>query len=221
MPCPNNRNGRRLRKAWPWIQLRIKEFKQWAKDVTLEACEGSHEFWQLIQAMCKTCASELRLNFKHLGLVPWAFVQAESIEGAKECVRQVRAQPLENHDSVTRDFLRRVGNDLDARAEGGPLTDALAAAVAEIDDAMLDEGPGEGYHRGTNLEKQRAAASTTEHMKRSVRIKGVIRTCRKFMRTHGAAGREAFRYEWYHFQTVFTDEPQTQVAWEANVAEGI
>lgn len=134
--------------------------------------------------------------FKHLGIVPWAFVSARSREGAIECVRQVKAQPLENHDPVTRDFLSRVGHDLEARADGGDLTRELDNAIGELDMAMLNEAPGEGYHRGTNVEKQRAASSTTVHMTQSVRIKGVIATCRKFMRAHGAKGRAVFRYEW-------------------------
>jgi len=202
--CP--RNGRRLREAWTWIQLRIAEFKTWARTVTVEQCEGSYELWNLIVAMCKLCASELRAHFKHLNVVPYYLIHANTIEGAKECVRQIEAQPIENHDPVTQDFVRAVGQDLKDRAAGGDLTTALEDRVEIFEDSMLDESRGEGFHRGTNLEKQRAAASTAVHMKQKLRIKGVVKTIRKLFRTHGKAGREVFRYEWSNWQRILQTE---------------
>jgi len=191
--CP--RNGRRLKEANKFILDRIGDFKRWAREVTLEACEGDVRFWKLVQDMCKHAASELRLHFKHLGVVPWSLVNADSVEGAKEAVLQINERPLDEHDCVTRDFLDKVGHDLQCRAQGGEASTALLAEISELEDTMLEEGAGEGVHRGTNLEKIRAAASTSIHIKQKIRVKGVVKTVRRFLHTHGKAGREAFRFE--------------------------
>jgi len=195
-------NGRRLRDAWEWIQLRIVEFQQWARTVTLADCEGNGDIWELVKTMCKKAASELRLHFKHYAVVPWAFARADTVAGALDCVTQIRARPLEDHDPVTRDFVGRVGADLESRSQGGELTTALEDEVGELNNSMLNESPGEGYHRETNLEQKRAPGSHEEHLKQKVRIKGVIKTCRKFCRVHGEKGREVLRYEWRHYARI-------------------
>ena len=146
-----DRNGCRLKEAWEFLEDRIKDFQTWGRTITREQCEGSQEYWELLQGMCKYAASELRAHFKHLNIVPWSLSQADSIAGAKAAVDQVDKQPLENHDTVTQDFLQRVGNDLRIRAAGGDASTELVSAVRCINNAMLNEAPGEGYHRETNF----------------------------------------------------------------------
>jgi len=192
--CP--RNGRRLKEAWEWVQLRMEDFKERAKSITLLQCEGSNEIWNLVKNMNRSCASELRTQFKHYGIVPWALVNADTVEGAADCVRQIQARPIGDHDPVVQAFVAEVGQDLQVRAAGGELTSNLEHMIKRFEDAMLNEQPGEGVHRETTLEKHRAPASAVLHVKQKVRMKGVIKDCRSFIRKYGKQGRTVFRFEW-------------------------
>ena len=174
------KNGRRLHEAWPWIQLRIAEFKQWSNEVTEVACENDTETWTMIKHMCKKSASELNVHFKHYGIVPWLLARGDTVEGALECCKQITARPLAEHDTVTRDFYAKVGQGLWARAQGGEVTPALQTAVDERKMTMCDESPGEGFHRDTTVEHGRAPGSTVVHLKQKTRIKGVIENCSGF-----------------------------------------
>ena len=130
---------------------------------------------------------------EYLGEVPWLFARAHTVAGAKECVRQVIARPLEDHDPVTRDFITCVGNDLKERAEGAELTQALEYEADCVNLRNLNEGSGDGFHRETNLEKRRAPASSTIHMKQTVHLKKVMRAVRGFIHLGGERAKRVFR----------------------------
>ena len=83
--CPAN--GRRLPEVWEEIQKRIAEFRRWARTVRATDCEGHQQVWECVQGMCKLCASELHLHFKHYGIVPWALSTAKTVAGAADCVK--------------------------------------------------------------------------------------------------------------------------------------
>jgi len=198
--CP--RNGRRLKEAWPWLLERIEELTVASRTITAEECEGDVEWVDLVRSMCSRAASEIRSTWKYLGQVPWALARADSVEGALECMTQIRKQPLELHDPFTRDFVQRVGNDLEARSQGGDLTPALGSAVAFVKHSNLNETCGESYHRWTNHEKVRAPNASTVHMKQKVRSNNVIKTLRTFMRVHGEMGKAIVRYEWKCYKRI-------------------
>ena len=61
---------------------------------------------------------------------------------------------------------------------------------------------GEAYHRWTNVEKIRAPAATTVHLKQKVRIKSVIRELRAYMRDGGDVAKHVVRYEWAYHERV-------------------
>jgi len=152
--------------------------------------------------MCGLAASEIRRCNKYLGIVPWLLVTADTIKGAKECVSQINDHMLADHDPVTRWFVERVGNDMSERANGGECSAALAEECRALDDSTLNEIPGESVHRGLTHEKTRAEASTTVHLKQSIRNKGTIKLIRAFIREHKERGKAVVRYEWGHVKRI-------------------
>jgi len=52
-------NGRRLREAWTWLQLRIQEFRLWSTTVTPADIGGSEEWCDIIRGLCAKAASEI------------------------------------------------------------------------------------------------------------------------------------------------------------------
>ena len=197
---------RRLKKALEWLQFRIAEFLQWATNITPADCEFDQDIFKSITGMLRQAASLLTNRFSYLGKVPWLFATADSVEGAAACLAQVRALPLDQHDPATQSFMAAVGGDLEARAAGGELTDALANEVNAVDDGRLDESCGEGYHRDSSHEKLRAPASTLAHLKGNTRLKQVISQCRVLMATE--MGRNVLRYEWHCWSRVLQTDPK-------------
>ena len=165
-------------------------------------CEGSQAWREIISNMCLRAASELRTTFSYLGKVPWLLSPADDVEAAQEIRRQIQARPLHEHDPVTQDFVHAVGNDLESRANGEDASTALVNEARSFRWCNLDETCGEGYHRGTSHEKSRAPSATTIHLKQKVRAKSVIKTCRWFIRTRGAAGNAVVRFEWLNYGRV-------------------
>ena len=96
--CPKALNGRRLHQAWEFIQDQIKSFRQSSRSVPVAACEGSILWSGIVRNMCASAASELRLAFKYINNVPWSFARADTIKGAEECIHQINARPLADHD---------------------------------------------------------------------------------------------------------------------------
>jgi len=196
------RNGRRLAEAWPWLQTMIRQFQNWSHTLTPEACEGSDDWCKIVRDLCARSASEIRISCRYLGKVPWLLATASSVDGAKECVKQIEKVALELHDPRTRDFVGRVGNELKLRAAGGELGSALKAEVDFMAWASEDETCGEGFHRETTLEKVRAPGSTTIHMKQKTRAKGVVRTIRKYIRKGGEKAKRVVCFEWSRYKRI-------------------
>jgi len=110
-------------------------------------------------------------------------------------MEQVREVPLEQHDDLTINIVRRLGGDLDARAQGGETSGALDQEVMLIGLAAGDEGAGEGWHRGATHEKQRAGASATEHLVQHNRRKQELARIHRFI-DMGEFGKQVVRFEW-------------------------
>ena len=167
--CP--RDSRKLRQAWQFVQSQKSEFSNAHRQLRLEDCEGSLELFGAVKSMLLTAVTTLETRFKYLRLVPWALSNADTVEGAQECLNQIRARPIHEHDVVTRRFVATLSADLEARAAGNACTPALEQAVKVLNTAPLDESAGEAYHRDTHHEQQRAPASTSAALKAATRIK--------------------------------------------------
>lgn len=196
-----NRNSRRLHQAWGGFMVhRIKEFKTWATTLPMDACAGSRVLFLQVQPMLRLTAATLNSRFRYLGIAPWLLSTADTVEGAALCVEQIQARPLADHDPATRAFVACVGDDLERRAAGDALSDALRAEVLLLQNCPLDESCDEGMHRATNHEKVRAPASKHIHLKGNVRFRQVLKTVLKSMRKHGRRGQEVVRYEWRNWK---------------------
>ena len=75
----------------------------------------------------------------------------------------------------------------------------------------LDEGPGEGWHRASNLSLQRACAAKTAWVLASTGHKQSLDFCRDFLKEHKEAGQQVFRYEWQHVKRVL--QPTLRHKW--------
>ena len=157
---------------------------------------------ELTRSTLKLAASTLAKRTKYFGCVLWYFVHATKREGAVECIRQVRATDLANHDPLTRRIWRDLEADLVAVSDGFAPSDALLAEVASLERCPLDESCGEGWHRTATHEKQRASASSVLHLKMNARLKQVIRTCRSLISRHKGKAKDMLRFEWFNFKRV-------------------
>jgi len=189
-------NSRKLHMAWDFIQKEVHALRQKAVDLNVDMREGSNTMLKLVRAMMFTAADNLLQRYKHLDVVPWCLWECETVEGAKKIIAQIRARPLSDHDIVTKRFWAVFEGDVVRRANGGELSPALRAEIKAIKNSPLDESIGEGFHRSTNHEHVRAPSATSAHLKRTVRIKGLINFIRKFCSTYGRRGRDVFRFEW-------------------------
>jgi len=205
---PNKRNrckfaGRRLAGAWEFVSDRIEEFKENAKHLTEDACEGSRLLFKIVKDMLTLAASALHQRFKYLSLLPWRLATVATVEGSKACVEQWASRPPQDHDPYTRRIMEGpVGAAIVMRAAGGALTDVLCDFIKRICWSSLDESAGEGYHRGTNLEQIRAPSSTQAHLKRKSREKKVISNALAFIRKYKERGKAVIRFEWARYKRV-------------------
>ena len=175
------RNGRRLKEAYAEAMSVADDFKNLAKHFPPDACEGYNDVHRQVCNMLLRAESIIRLRFHYLGQMPWAFVNADTVAGAQAVVRLMEAAPLDKHDPLSRDLWRRLEGDTRRRAAGEPASDALKRECKLMDEASLDEGAGEGYHRSTNGEATRAHGSRMMHLKGNTRHKQCLRKCRAFI----------------------------------------
>lgn len=90
---------------------------------------GNQQVAKTLRRMSQCKTSERSLRCKHYHTVPWLFSCADSVEGALLCWDQVRSRPLAEHDPRTQLFMAEHGQDLDARRQGGPLSDTFGRRV--------------------------------------------------------------------------------------------
>jgi len=188
-------NGRRLSESWDFICREIDTAKDRKEHLTIEDCDGSQEEFRQITAKINRTISGLKLRMGYIGVVPWRLGTAGTVAGALECLNQVRSKPLEEHDPLTQDFMRRLGGDLEQRSQGGDVTPALQDEIDRINLCPMDESSGEGYHRATTAEHTRALASSTHHLAQHNRSKLEMDRVRLFIEK-GEPGRRVVRYEW-------------------------
>ena len=99
-------------------------------------------------------------------------------------------------------MLNNIWNILDARSEGGPVGPLLTTEIKRHENCPLDESKGEGWHRGTNLTKQRAAASRAVWVLGSARHEQSLTKCLAFCQSNPELSNPVFRYEWAKFKRI-------------------
>ena len=136
-------------------------------------------------------------------------------------IQSVEKFPMDNHDPLTRAVMARLGQSILSRSQGGDCPQELADEAKRFRLAMLDEGAGEGVHRATAHEKDRAPASGVQHVKQSSRERAAIERASDFLEAHGERGRSVFRYEWSHWKRIVNPNPQSRwrnVKWKPKQA---
>ena len=172
-----------------------------ANNLPLAACEGNAGLHtELVNAM--RAAATIWTRFKYLGVVPWAFSQACRISGARDCLTQYDARPVGEHDSLTVAIMGRLRGDIEERAAGGEISEALAEEVLMLNTAPLDESAGEGYHRGSNCTRIRCAGAKSVYIKQSMRFKQNLAQMKVLQRKYKARGRKVIRFEWKNYKRV-------------------
>ena len=80
-----DRNSRRLRGAWEFVDKLAARLVTKAKHLTHADCGGNHEVYKYIHNMLLQAGGILRQRFGYLKCVPWACANADTIEGARGC----------------------------------------------------------------------------------------------------------------------------------------
>jgi len=196
-----DRNGRRLKEMWDFIKNRIAFFTDMLTNLTEEGC-GGPLMYGLVRGMLTTIISLLELRFKYLDTVPWLWAKADEPEAAQRIMDLMASHPLEFHDPFAQDLWLAHQASVAAVAAGCPCPYALWKEVQRMCLASGDESAGEGYHRGTNHEKLRAASSTDASLKRKVREKQVVKNLKGFVAQHGPRAAQVLRFEWQHWKRI-------------------
>jgi len=70
------------------IEVEEQWFRERARTLTVESCEGDARLHEAICTICRLVAGILQYRFKYLKVVPWNFVHADTPGGAavgREC----------------------------------------------------------------------------------------------------------------------------------------
>ena len=162
-----------------------------------------------VKRMMAKAASILLLKFAYLDSVPWRFVACDTMEGAIDCLQQIRSKPLEGHEQLTRMTYETHKDDLETVANGGVPSEELVRDVVKLlANTPLDESPGESWHRASNVAKSRAASSRLPYIKASIRFKENVGRVRKFLKRHLTFGPRTVRYEYQNFKIVLQGKPR-------------
>ena len=124
------RNSRRLRESWDFMSGEITRAHVLASNISPAMCEGNAYVAGILRTHLITKESGLRMRCKYLKVVPWRFSRADTVEGAKETMRQVQSRPSEEHDVLTQWRMRRIrGRRLPAFSGRGRLAAASVRSV--------------------------------------------------------------------------------------------
>lgn len=203
-----DQNGRRLNEAWAMVKKTSDDFLKSAAALTLSDCEGDGELHSWLVGCLRHASAYLETRFKYLSSIPWAFCNANTRDGATDCLQQFHSVPRASHDSFSILFFEEFGSAMQAVSEGGDASDALNREVALINTACLDESAGEGYHRGTNLTKIHCPGAKTPYIVQSQRFQGSVKQMKTFLLKFGEQGRGVVRFDWLNYKRVLqTGDP--------------
>ena len=153
----------------------------------------------------------LSTRLKYLTLIPGLFVNAITVEGATECIRQVESKALELHDPLTRQIAEELMPDIRAVAAGGVCSQRLEEQVARLRDSPLDESLGESFHGEIANERRRAAATGAQTIKYVNRARKTHSICKWMIRVYKAAGKRVIRNDWRTYKRLL--QPQRRNMW--------
>eukprot|EP00928_Gymnodinium_smaydae_P029406 TRINITY_DN22159_c0_g2_i2.p1 TRINITY_DN22159_c0_g2~~TRINITY_DN22159_c0_g2_i2.p1 ORF type:complete len:633 (-),score=31.49 TRINITY_DN22159_c0_g2_i2:786-2684(-) len=197
-----SRLSRRLAEAPAFINKLRGDLVNNVLSLTLRDC-GSVE-WILTEVSYSIRAVEKDVGEKcaWVYLVPWRMATADTPAGADSWAQQLRAARDDTLDPISLKHKHTLLPCLDCVASGGEMSLALAAEVRAFQNSPLDEGPGESFHRLTNLTKTRSAASKRPWLLASTREKQNIALCNKYIREYGQQGRLVFKFEWRNWKRI-------------------
>ena len=111
-------NGRRLRDAWKTVQGVAATFRENANTLTLELCESDSQLHTWLVNAMRGAASYLLTRFGYLGVIPWAFCNADTQAGAADVIEQYASRPRHEHDPMSNDIMDELGADIQSVKSG-------------------------------------------------------------------------------------------------------
>ena len=176
--------SRRLREAADHIARVVQQLLDHARDLSLADTGDIHWIHRDISLSARKTSACMKTKFHFLDCAPWAGAVADTPEGARKYV-----EILERIDDAALVPLAQkhklLIKDMKAVSAGGDVSNALQDAVRRLNNCPLDGGPGEGFHRQTNLQKARAAASSRHYILSSARFKPNVKICKQFVCQRG------------------------------------
>ena len=205
-------DSRRLAEAWQKIQDERVVFTGSANNLTEEDTEGDKQLWKCIVDCLRAIAVDFQVRFQYLSSLPWAFCRASDQAVAAQCIAAFESRPLHEHDAVTRNFMARLGPDLQINADTGSVTEALQREINAMNTAPLDESAGEGYHRATHHTRVRASGAKLPYIKAATRFKENIAGVRRYIQKYKGPGRAAFRFDWARYKRLL--QTKSSLKWQ-------
>ena len=97
--------------------------------------------------------------------------------------------------------------------EKGTLCLQREKTVASLRNCSFNEGPGEGYHRDTNAELERASASCARTLLGVPRTRHNFKRGNHYTKPKNITGRRVFRYEWQNYKRLV--QPDGRSRWNS------
>ena len=143
VPCFHN--SKRLKEAWAHVVETQQRARELRRTIRRADVGDNGEVLLAIKTMLARLLVGAKTRFGYLGDLPMTIVNADTVAGAAEVMRQVRSRPFEDLDYFTQRVVRMIGGDIDARAAGGEASPALLEVVARLCSSPLAEDCGEGW----------------------------------------------------------------------------
>ena len=204
---PIYRNSRRLKEVAKKTEAEVKWFRERARTLTVEECEGDAELHESIASILRLVASVVSYRLKHVHIVPWTFANADTQLGAAMFIAGVLEKPSAEHEALTVWLFETHKDDLQLVCDGGEVSKSLREEVDTFNDTPLDESAGEGYHRSTHHARVRAYNARSPYLKQSTRTKQNIVLIRQFLKK-GPQGKKVVRYEWRFWSRGLQTKPR-------------
>ena len=183
--------SRRLRDAAEHITAVYKELyrRGAAGSVQFDDCGRDPDLHAAVSLSARKAGHSMQQKFHFLGCPPWSFCRADTPDGAKSYLEILEATADDSLHPLARHH-RMFTTDLRTVIAGGEVSQRLKAEVDAMTKIPFNEGPGEGYHRASNLQRKRAAASSEAYILAATRAKQNIECIRKWAQA-GSNGEES------------------------------
>ena len=121
--------------------------------VQFDDCGRDLDLHAAVSLAARKAGHSMQKKFHFLSCPPWSFSRADTPDGAKSYLELLEATADETLPPLAIHH-RTLTMDLRIVKAGGEVSQRLQAEVDAINNIPLDEGPGEGYHRASNLQKK-------------------------------------------------------------------